>query len=306
MVLKGAIRKIARINPIDERIFKYYRNNGNKPPKEILKLQYGKKPAKFLAKEYGVRDITFYNWLKEYKIPLLGTSEAMRRYRLKGKKEPTREEIVRLHWEEGLNIPAIAKKLGFSQCYIRNRFKRDKINYNIPKRKPRKNKEFTETNQPEKLKLRQIETITEEELYRIHAETESEQTVRKIDYESYEDLENMANLDDRDICHAKEVIKTYIGEIYEDIMRRTSVFNRKKTSTKMICSCIFRAAKNLGYKLTDINTNNEFQLRSITLAVLSEIRKELGKLRKTERIFTKEDRIRYIKHRLEKLKDMDR
>jgi len=290
----NTIIKIARINPYDDRIFKYFNSDLYLVPKEILKIQYKKSEAKILAQKYGVSINTLYGRLHDLGIKLKGASEAMRQYRLKGKQEPSREELVKFHEEEGLSIPAIAKRLGFSTCYIRNRFKRDEINYTTPKRKLRK-KPIKEFSFP-KPKIQN----TKQGLKKI---TDSTKKINRIDmdFESYIKLENMAKLDGKDFSVIKEIIKFYVGEMYDDIIKGFSALNKKKLSTRLICSSLLKVIKKLGYKLCEINTNDDLHLETITKSFLPEIREEFKRVREKYSL-VKEDRLEYMLYRLNELR----
>ena len=279
--------KIAKINPLDQRVFVYFKNTKKIPPKEILKLQYDKKPAKDLAEMYGLDLTSFYKLLKNYDIKVKGRGEAMRQYRLKGKQEPKKETVEALI-KKGLSIPKIAETLGFSKCYIRNFIKRYGINY-----KSKTNiKRFKRTGNREKVKIKKG---------KLTDKVKAEPKILEIDYESYKNLEYLANLDCRDMDVVKGIIKAYVSEIYEDISNRTSRaqmgVGNKNIAAKIICSSILKTAKEMGYSLVEINTNNEFQLKLITMYFLSNIKKEFDMIRKTYSI-AKKDRIKYIKSKL--------
>ncbi len=239
------IKKIARINPYDDRIFKYFDWDLNSVPKEVLRIQYRKGEVKILAQKYDVKISIFNDRLHYIGIQLKGRSKAMRQYGLKGKEEPRRKnkkiiEIKQIHLE----------KTGI-------------IQQNLEKR----------------------------------IDSEKKDRRREIDYQSYKELENIALLDDKDIDYAKEIVKIFIGEMHDDVVKGFSSLNGKKLSTKLIYSSLFRIIAELGYNLSEINTNDALYLESIAKSFLPEMREKFNRIREYYSI-SKKDRIRYMKDRL--------
>ena len=99
------------------------------PAKEELERMYLKegKNTREIGEKFGVHACTIGMWVKKYGIKIRNTSEA---HLPAGVVKPTKEELERMYWREGMSTVDISEKLGVSGNVILNWLE----NYGIKKR----------------------------------------------------------------------------------------------------------------------------------------------------------------------------